>query len=224
MIREMLEDLLSLSEGVWDSYAFRSEPLARKISSSQRAEFAAGARKCGSELADRVIEKYGLRKPGEYARNLRLQIVYDREKSMGQYAMFACFNEPDRITIYESIAAASYELIMREGLGTLLGDINIIDVLISHELYHYFEFRDDSIYTSRKLITLWSIGRFHYTSKVLCLQEIGAMSFTRRLTGLGFSPYALDVLFMYSMDKHKAGNLYENIMSLAQNEGGIDSI
>ena len=44
------------------------------------------------------------------------------------------------------------------------------------------------------------------------LSEIGAMAFALKFNNLTFSPYILDYLLLYKVDKKKAQELYEAVM------------
>ena len=52
-------------------------------------------------------------------------------------------------------------------------------------------------------------------SKILCLSEMAAMAFAKRMTGISCSPYVLDVLLMYCYNEEAAIALYEEILEAA---------
>ena len=75
-------------------------------------------------------------------------------------------------------------------------------------------FRSPELFTARKLVTLWKLGPFENRSRILCLEEIGAMAFTRELVGLKCSAYVYNVLMLASSNPARAQKLYERIMRI----------
>jgi hypothetical protein len=215
MIADMLRDLLPLDDPFWDAYAMRREPLIGRISEAQAREFAENARRCGEELAIEAAASGGNARPEDRAKRLGLTVEHKAESDGGGYTMFACFQEPDRITVFQETVDRAEKLIEEENLSGLLSGAHPEDVLIAHELYHYFECARPELYTNQKLLCLWKLGKFQNRSQVVSLQEIGAMAFAKRLLGLPYSPFVFDVLLLYAQNKRLSKNLYEDIMKHA---------
>ena len=88
-------------------------------------------------------------------------------------------------------------------------------MLMAHELFHGIEYRNKKqIFTQTEKIELWR-RPFSNKSKILCLSEIAAMAFAKRMTGISCSPYVLDVLLMYCYNEEAAEALYEEILEAA---------
>jgi hypothetical protein len=79
-------------------------------------------------------------------------------------------------------------------------------------LYHYLEHSLPGIYTAQKHIVLWKIGPLKNQSRILCLEEIGAMTFAKTLVGLNCSAYLFDVLMLFPRNPQRAKELYTNYM------------
>jgi len=214
-IAEMLRELLALPEPVWDAYAFRAEPLIGKIGARQKEEFAAGARECGQKLARELLDRWQGSTPEECALALGAKVSSHPQPDGGSYMMFASFTEPDHIRIYQATVDKALAVARETGLPELAG-ADMRQVLVAHELYHYFECERPDLYTVRRLLRLWRLGPFENYSRVSSLGEIGAMAFTRELLSLPYSPYIYDVLFLYTENKRLARQLYETIMRLAE--------
>ena len=149
-----------------------------------------------------------------------LKISTPRIPNGGGHVIFAQYQEPDAITIFMDSADKARALIEEESLSLLLGDRAAEDVLLAHELFHVVEYRKrDSIYTQTEKVELWR-KPFSNRSRLICLGEIAGMEFARRLTGLSYTPYVLDVLMMYGYDKGAATALYEEIAAFAGDGGG----
>lgn len=215
MIKAMLQELVSLDDAVWDSYALRREPLIGKLTEEQKQEFAKNAHVCGRELAEEVLRQFPGMQPEAYAKKLGLTVEHTAEDG-GDYTLFACYTEPDHIAVFQQTVDSAEELIAGQGISEILGGIRLEDALVAHEIYHYFEFSKPDLYTSRKLLCLWKIGRLQNRAKLVSLQEIGAMAFAQHLLALPYSPYVFDVMLLYSRNKRMARELYESIIKHAK--------
>lgn len=94
------------------------------------------------------------------------------------------FHEPDIIEIDGQNAADTDDALQKAGVYETLGAVPTRNILLAHELYHFLAFRDGEGFTAQKHVTLWKLGRFAYKSSVPGLQEIAAMAFAQKATGL----------------------------------------
>lgn len=212
MIREWVQNLLTLSDEDWGRYSFSREPLAGRITDLKREEYRSKAVCCGEDMANWLLNKYAGKTPQQIAQILGIKLLYSVAGTDSAYTMFACYEEPDTITIFSDIAAASDMIVSKYNLYELVGNIKTVDLLVAHELYHYLEQTVPGVYTSQKHMTLWKLGPFEGKVHIACLEEIGAMAFARKFTGLKCSPYIFDVIMLYGLNPTKAQRLYENFM------------
>lgn len=127
----------------------------------------------------------------------------------GGQVLFAQFVQPDEITIYTDCLDKAETL-----GGALPPRAELQNIILAHELFHAVEEQNqDTIYTHTEKIELWR-RPFSNRSCIVCLSEIAAMAFARRLLGLPFNPYALDVLLVYPYDANAACGLYQEITEL----------
>lgn len=213
MIREWVENLLTLSNKEWNAYSFSREPIAGRIKEEDREEYGQKASDCAIELADFLRSKYGYNTPEEYAKVMGVELLYKSADMDSIYAMFASYEEPNTITVFLDNAEVTDKLLFDQQLYELVGNIKTCDLLIAHELYHYLEQTIPGVYTAQKQITLWKLGPVENKSRIICLEEIGAMAFAKELTGLKCSPYIFDVIMLYTKNPQRAKKLYELIMS-----------
>jgi hypothetical protein len=220
MIRKMAEDLAGLDDEVWMRYAFSREILRGRIDNAKRKELWEGAAACGRELAGAMMEKQdglSVRRRAENAGAAVRFITAGKEK---RYLSFAEFTEPDDIVIYEDNARATDQCILEAGLEDVVGMVHTADILLAHELFHFYECSRPGLYTMQKNLRLWKIGPFHNDSTVACLGEIGAMAFARELLGLNYAPYVFDVLMLYPANPRRARSVYEHIITLCGEYAG----
>jgi len=213
MIEAWVEDILTLTDEDWSRYAFNRDPFVVRIKPDQQMNYTHEAMNCGKNLARRLRTEYGDVSPEELVKRMGLHLNYQNGQSSDGYLMFAYFEEPDSITLFLDNADATDALIDELGVRDSLGDVKTSDLLLAHELYHYLEQNQPDIYTAQKHITLWKVGPFENRSRIICLEEIGAMAFAKELVGLRCSAYLFNVLMLCPKNPQRARELYENIMA-----------
>ncbi|MBR6119719.1 MAG: hypothetical protein IKQ04_05305 [Oscillospiraceae bacterium] len=224
-VREMVEQLTALSDAQFGQYAFLHEPLEGKFSAAQKEQYIQAANRCGQETAASwearlsggadCSESQPSRLLTKLAGQLGVTVQDETVPIGGGHVLFAQFVEPNRITIFRDCLERLDLLIRDEGLEDLFEGVDFRSVLLAHELFHAVEFaQKDRIYTQTEKVELWR-KPFSNKSRILVLSEIAAMAFAKALCRLSFSPYALDVLLMYSYHADAACALYEEIMAAA---------
>lgn len=213
MIKGWVEDLSTLTAEDWARYSFNHDPLVGRLPPASQLEHRQKAAGGAAALALRLRGEYpGLPIP-ELAKQQGVRLVFKRLESGTGYTLFASYEEPATITIFLNNAEATDQLLEEEHLQEWVGNIKTADLLIAHELYHYYEHILPDLYTTQKHVLLWKLGPFENRSRILCLEEIGAMAFAKELVGLKCSPHVFDVLMLYPQNPQRAKNLYESFMS-----------
>jgi len=212
MIRDWVEDLLTLTDEDWGRYAFNRDPFVGRITQASQSEYRQKAADSAVALAHSLRGEYGDNNIEFYAKQLGASLLYKKEESGSGYTMFACYKELNTITVFLDNAEATDKLVAEKELQELVGTVKTADLLAAHELYHYLERIIPDIYTAQKHITLWKLGPIENRSRIICLEEIGAMAFAKELTGLKCSSYVFDVIMLYPRNPQRAKKLYETFM------------
>ena len=215
IIREMMKELTGLTDLQWGGYAFYHEPLERKFTPEQKENYTRLANKCGEEEAESLLSEYPEKSIEEISRNLGFTVKTPDTPIGGGHVLFAQYVEPKEITVFMDCIEKAEKLITKEKLQGFFPAADLKDVLMAHELFHGIEYRKrKQIFTQTEKIELWR-RPFSNKSKILCLSEMAAMAFAKRMTGISCSPYVLDVLLMYCYNKEAAIALYEEILEAA---------
>lgn len=218
-LAEMLSELVKVPASVWGQYAFSREILRNRISSEEKKRLSAKAYECGYAYADQLVEKYGTRVPSVIAKSMGLEISYPNMPSDTSRVTFAEFIEPNKVMLYKDNLDKADELLKDMEVHKILGLMQVKQLLLAHEIFHFIEVRDEkTIFTQTEKIDLWAIRPFHNRSTIRSLGEIAGMAFAERLMGLRFSPFVMDVFFVYGYSKEVATILYDEIMALSQQE------
>jgi hypothetical protein len=214
MDREMVSKLTCIKDEAWDSYGMQREPLLRKIDKEKHLELAALAHSTGKELARKLKAEYGSMTPSEIARKLGIKINRMELSDEGCYNTFACYQKPDRIDVYMKTIEAAEDVLVEFNGMEMLQNVSIEELLIAHELFHYYENTREAFPTKQKLIVLWELGKFKYKACPVSIGEMAAMAFARELLGLSYSPYVFDVILSYPQNREMAEELYNFIVKL----------
>lgn len=212
IIREMMKELTGLTDLQWGGYAFYHEPLERKFTPEQKENYTRLANKCGEEEAESLLSEYPEKSIEEISRNLGFTVKTPDTPIGGGHVLFAQYVEPKEITVFMDCIEKAEKLITKEKLQGFFPAADLKDVLMAHELFHGIEYRKrKQIFTQTEKIELWR-RPFSNKSKILCLSEMAAMAFAKRMTGISCSPY---VLLMYCYNEEAAIALYEEILEAA---------
>lgn len=214
-IQEMLNNLIKISDEDWGRYGFRREPLKGRFNDEERLRLIIKANACGREKAQEIREEYGSIDTYKIAEKMNLKVDYPDRPNGGGHIIFAQFVEPNQITIFKDSIDKALKLIEEEKISDLFSNINIEELLLAHEIFHYIEENDSNIFTRSETIRLWKIGPFKNDSGIVALGEIAGMAFAKELLQISYSPYILDVFLVYLYNKEAGYALYNEIMGIS---------
>lgn len=134
--------------------------------------------------------------------------------------MFACYNSPNKVTLFMKNVVLVEEFIREQNLTSKLDYVDVESILIAHEMFHYLEEYDNDIYTKTTKITLWKLCSYKYKSKLVALGEIAAMAFAKELLSLHYNPYIFDILMLYPHNEDITDKLFNEIKEF---KGGLEN-
>jgi len=219
-IEEVMRDICALGWQDWRDYAFAREPLNGRLDDALRAELMERARTCGESWARRCARDARSASPLEIAEKLGATVTF-AEKPHGQDRVtFAEFTEPDEIYVYTDALDKAEDLLDTPGVLEAAGPkMRPQELLVAHEVFHLIELRHArDIWTQTYRLDI-KLGPFRNPSRLSVLGELAAMSFAQTLTGVGCSPYVLDVLLTYAYSPAAGTTLYNEVMGY-QRRGG----
>ncbi|WP_018750734.1 hypothetical protein [Paenibacillus sanguinis] len=216
-LEDMLGILLQLDDQTWGTYAFSRDVLKRRIPPEQMIEMTEEAIRCGKDYAQRIITDYGCRDVRLLAEKMKIRVQLESSSITGNRILFACYTPPNHIVIMDEPLRRAASLVSRKAasLVELFRQDDIMNTILGHEIFHAVEERLESdIYTRTKKIELWNFLGWKNYSRVRALSEIAAMSFTRELNRLDYSPFILDFLLYFSYDSSDAERIYRDVLGV----------
>ena len=216
MLSAWCDDLLALPEEVWSAYALSREPLRGRLDREGYRPYYDRAPACGREEASRLAHAH----PGASVRDMAAALGVTVEKvPMPQgvgIVTFACYYAPDRIELCADNAQEVQGLLQAAGLEERLGSVDVLDMLLAHELFHVVQQWEPDLYVNQKHILLRKLGRLRQESRLVSLEEVAAMAFARELLGMAVTPYVYDVWMLLPRAPERAQALYRQLMELRE--------
>ena len=209
-LREMLEHLSQVEDTAWGMYAFSRDMLRHKVGDEQKKDMIQKAICCGYRKAEEIMEQMGTSDPWEIARRLGLTVEYLDRGQIADRVLFALFTPPSQIQI------------MREPIDKAMGQCDlpgfisreqIENLILSHEIFHYLEEEEETIYTRTEKICLWKLLGYENRSTIRALSEIAGMYFSRKINRFPYSPFALDILLYYNYNSEEALEMYREVVT-----------
>ncbi len=212
MLRDWCQELAALPQTVWASYAKSRDPLNSRLTLAEYLPYYRAAWQCGTDLAEKTRVQWGGAACEEIARGIGVCVEYLPMPPGDGILTFACYQEPDRIQVFTDNAELTRSLIRECGGCAFLGDVDICQMLLAHELFHAFQEREPSLYVNQKHVTLWKLGPFHRECRLLSLEEAAAMAFAQRLLEMENNPYLYDVLMLLPQATEQGETLYRSLL------------
>ena len=210
-IKAQLKNLLKLDQESFARYLVSRDPIQGKIPINEIDEVIDSSIKSGKEEAKKLLAKYGTLSPLEIGKKLKLNVKFENKQDTMDFIYFGLFESPRDITIYEGNIKEASNILEQLKIKYLPSNFN--DIVLAHEIFHYIEHHDKTLYSNTRKIKLWSIGKLYtHTSTLVCTGEIAGMSFAKTLLDLDFDPTVLDYIFLIAFDYDKADKLYKRII------------
>lgn len=206
----LFNQLDTIPEEVWCEYLFNRDLLVKRVTPNQRKKLITGAVRCGEEMAQTVIKKYGNFDAIELATKL-CEIQHADSQNVHKQVFLATFIEPNQIKIYDEPINKLAALNIPE-----FDQDTIYRIVLGHELFHYFESKDPNLYTRMTKIELWHFLGYHHQSTVRTTSEIAAMVFSWELNCLNFSPLVLDILMLHLYNAKAVIDVRRELVSISE--------
>ncbi|MGG5357803.1 MULTISPECIES: hypothetical protein [unclassified Enterococcus] len=208
----VISELKKVPETVWGQYQFQRELLGKRFTEDEKQAMIKKAVICGQEEAAKIKQIYPHHNIEEIYQKLGLSIQYEEEEMIGGRLVLATFNNEDGVTFMKK----PLENLLMQQKPFCWTEEQMAAMILGHELFHYIETNTSQIYTQSTKITLWRLPFYNHRSSIRALSEIAAMSFSKQLNQLDFSPYLLEIILLWSYDQQRVQTLYEEVMELME--------
>lgn len=159
-------------------------------------------------MAAAQISACSFQAPLALAEFFNFKLEEGEEGCSGNRILLAAFLPPDTIRIMREPLETAFRGCFSDQVLSLS---EVSSLLLGHEIFHGIEEGDKNIYTRSQRILTTKIWRMKFYAPIHAVSEIAATYFSKRITGLPYSPFALDILLYYNYDIMEALRLYEEV-------------
>jgi hypothetical protein len=171
------------------------DPLAARLPPSERAALARTARAAGAEMAQQALGS-GRASAEARLRDCGVVIHEDGGEAMSgpfvHHALYAA--PPPRITLYRRPLAVLERLFAAACLRSRLGEVDVREVILAHELCHHLVHTGGAPAGVRPRVEVLRLGPWRRRAVMRTAEEIAAAGFAAAWCGLTWPPELLDCL------------------------------
>lgn len=211
MIKESIKELLTIDEETYGYYQLSLDPLKNKLPVNEIKYVIGESITCGKMLASEMKKKFGNISTLELADNLSLKVTEKPKNNSLEYVYFGTYQPPSQITIYKENISQGTELVRSLEL-TDFQNVDFEEIILAHEIFHYFEENNSELFINQYEIKLWSLLSYTRRSKLISPSEIAAMAFAKAWLELDFSVNILDFILLYPFNKELAESIKEDML------------
>ncbi len=188
----------SVTDHAWRMSILSQDPVFDRFTDDQRDWLTTTAAACGEKQAAATLADFpgigaaaiaaALKRPPKvvsFKYNNRMKMLY-----MGQYHNDGIYVSKEAL---EQIAAA----VRDHRLAGLLGTFDANDVIVAHELFHFFEETDPELGVDQIKVRVKVWNLFYQNINPAVADEIAASSFSQKVAGLAFNPRILEIIHMF---------------------------
>lgn len=200
-LKEIVENLKNNDDFFWGNYIIKKDPIYGKLDGCTKCRMIEDSIMCAHDTYDRLINEHGRLTAEEYAGRLGIKIDEDDEIS-DAYPCISIYNaDPPLIRISSSIIDEIHKYMEVNGVYGLLGKDGIREIAISHELFHHLEEIYSNIYTRKRNVEIYVLKIIKCKVCAMSTSEIAAVSFSKLLAGIEYSPCIYEILLLLSRNK-----------------------
>lgn len=213
-LQQIIFELKKVPDAVWGKYQFQRDLLNNKITQQQKRQMIASSVACGIAAARKIRKEHGNKTALEIFESMQVPINYSDEEQIGNRLLFALYEADRGVLLMKKPIEKFNEYSQQTGFE----QHQVENYILSHELFHHIESHDPEIYTQKTKIGLWKFLFYTYRSNIRALSEIAAMSFTKELNQLDFSPYLFELILVWPYDQNQTYTLYNEVNAIYLSE------
>ncbi|MBT9779619.1 hypothetical protein GPL15_24370 [Clostridium sp. MCC353] len=165
---------------------FNQFVFADNLENGDKLQIIQEALELGALQAEEIRKEFGLQMPKALLESLGIRVEYETgaQKLNENYVKFAEFYAKTKVIRLNGPAVKKLDHKMKKGLAE--------DIILCHELYHYFELARWGRASERFIRTVKLFGLIPVKRRMLPASELAANSFTKTYLGLDFNPQIIE--------------------------------
>lgn len=181
-----------------------TELVASKLPLEKKLEVISKTLQVTEDFKKELIKKYGKKLPTVYADLLNVSVNYISEPDSYTYNYIGQFSERNKaISINMYVYNQILDYCKDTGLDKLV-DVNLLpQVVTAHELFHFLQLSHPNTYLDEKNFETKIFGLFKVKTKLVVLEEIAAVNFSKIMTDLPYNPLVFNKIYSYARKNNK---------------------
>lgn len=195
-----------------------ADPQIARLPETEHLPVVRSALADGEAAAACLRNSFGEAAPQEIAHQLGLAIRESDDDALRGSGLFYAEYCPKQseIVLFRRALLSLQTALADPDVACHFNVADLASVFIVHELYHHLELtRDEAPIARRHRVTLFSVGRFRWSSGLSSLGEIAAGSCAQSLLRLNRHPKLLDLIALHAIDPLAASALLSSLREAA---------
>lgn len=190
--------LADIPDRVWHEYLWSHDRHCHRIEPELREQSAQAAAWIGISASRRIIAGHSAVSIKNLieAAGCRIEKVPDDPLKQLRPYLFAEFEEPDLITVYEERVSKVQQFLEKERLG-VFNNSSAEEIILAHEFFHFLDY-EGKLTDGISRIRITAFGKLKLHVRASALAEIAAMAFARDLLALNVHPCILDLMLVHN--------------------------
>ncbi|HIU76918.1 MAG TPA: hypothetical protein IAC62_13615 [Candidatus Pelethocola excrementipullorum] len=211
-MRETMAKCLSLSDESWMNYLLKQDLYYHRYDKNQCDAIVDDGEARGRRKAEFILGNSGFSGDNlkEFTEDLgvKVQLVSDEQFAAAKGIHFAQYCNKEIMVSKDMVKAIAKGLRMCE---IDLDEQKVFNILLSHELYHYYEEEDSELELDSLKLKVQILPFLNRRISPSSAGEIAAFSFARTLMKLSFHPCLLEVAGLWKKKPELAHSMVRNI-------------
>lgn len=168
---------------------FKQFTFTDNMPEEEKLEIIDSAISLGRDYAEQIAEEFGNQKPRELLKHFGVQVKDEEAKqdANASFVKFAEYYAKSGIILLNRQAIKKIDSKLRSELAE--------DIVLGHELFHYFEANRWGFTSERYIRSVKLFGVVPVKRKILSAAEIAANSFTKKYLNLDFNPKMIEKIY-----------------------------
>lgn len=198
-VRETVRALLARDDTAWYAYRMRADIQGRTLSARESGEVIRRSVETAEEIASRFRGPGQDTCPASIAQRLGVRIRQTADEGIGGY-MYMGLSDPAAHTILLNSATLGKvtDFLTEHALTDWIAPPTVRTVALYHELFHAIEDRTPGIYTRSRMLQRRILGLFPYRKGLELAGEIGAIHFSKCMSGIPYSPCLYEQILLWA--------------------------
>jgi len=202
VMRRAVQTALACPDGLWYRSILKNDLAGCKLSVAEEFAIVDRAIQAADSMAKRIIQQYGVISPQHLASVMGLKIVECIGDLEEPYLRLGLYEPGIRtISVNESAIVLIRHFISANALQKLTPADDILRTVLFHEIFHALEEDTPGIYTRSKMLKRKVLGIFPYRRGLSSVSEIGAVHFSKCMTGIAYSPCIYERYLLLALEQ-----------------------